>query len=268
MIKLKLGKKPFKKDKRDLKLARYIDKTVLPTPPKNTNDHETFSDWLMLLNDQIGDCGIAGVYHLIKLWSEQGNKEFEFTDDQVLEIYRIISGYDPSDPSTDVGVYLRDVLQYWKKTGVPDKDGNLNKIAAYALLDQKDHEEVKIAQYLFSGLYIGFEVPAFAMDAFSEGKIWDVQDYNNNVEGGHCVDPMGYGKPSAMVTGADKEGVYVITWGAVQFMTWEFWDEYVDECWCVFNELFLDNDKSPDGFNSNQLVADLKALGNEGGEDF
>ena len=42
-------------------------------------------------------------------------------DANVLQVYEKISGYDPNDPNTDVGVNLRDVLSYWKNTGVKDK---------------------------------------------------------------------------------------------------------------------------------------------------
>ncbi|WP_048188040.1 C1 family peptidase [Methanobacterium paludis] len=259
---------PFEKDERDLKLAAYIDKTVLPTPPDSTNDYEAFTDWGMFLNDKIGDCAIAGPLHMLMLWLTQGGKTPEFTDANALEAYSAISGYDPKTGENDNGCMLRDVLKYWKNTGIPDKNGVRHKIGAFVQLDQADHEEIKIAQYLFSALNIGFLVPAYAMEQFEKGEPWDVQTKNASIEGGHCVIDAGYGKLTSKkrleavvrIVKITKEGIWVITWGKKQFMTWKFWDKYVDEAWCVLSEEFLVNGKSPDGFDLKQLQADLKAL--------
>jgi hypothetical protein len=255
---LKLGKLPFKEDKRDLKLARYIDKTVLPTPPESTNDYEAFVDYGMFLNNSIGDCAVAGPIHMLMIWLTQGGKKPEFVDDNALKTYEAISGYVPGDESTDVGCSLRDVLKYWRKVGIPDKNGVMHKIGAFVQLNCKDHEEVKIAQYLFSAIDIGFMVPAYAMEQFQNGDIWDVQTKNSEIEGGHCVIPSGYG--TIKILKVTKEGLWVITWGKAQFMTWKFWDKYVDEAWAILDTEFLKNGKSPDGFDLKTLQADLKAL--------
>ena len=264
-MELKLGKLPFEEDDRDILLSTLIDKTVLPKPPASTDDYKTFDDWGMFLNNQIGCCAIAGPYHLLMLWLKQGGKDVTFIDANVLKVYEDISGYDPNDPSTDVGCQLRDVLKYWKNVGMPDSEGNLHKIGAFARLNLKDHEEIKIAQYLFSGLDIGFMVPAFIMQLFQQGiYYWDVQTINAQILGGHCVVPTGYGKYNkkvkAEVVAVTKEGVWVITWGRAVFMTWDFWNKFVDEAWVVFDPEMLDNDKSPDGFDSNKLLAYLKKL--------
>ena len=256
----KLGKLPFKEDHRDLKLKDYIDTTVLPTPPESTNDYTTFTDWNMFLNDQLGDCAVAGPLHLLMLWLSQGGQTPNFTDANALSTYEAISGYNPDDPNSDVGCNLRDVLSYWKNTGIPDANGKIHKIGAYVLLDQTNHDEIKLGQYIFSGLNIGFNVPAYAMTQFQDGQIWDVQTKNAEIEGGHCVTPMGYGE--VKVLSVTKEGVWVITWGQAQFMTWAFWDAYVDEAWCILDIEFLRNGVSPDGFNLTQLQADLNAITN------
>ncbi len=259
----KLGKLPFEKDERDLKLSTYIDKTVLPDPPVSTDDYKAVNEWKMLKNDSLGCCAVAGPYHMLMGWNAEGKKAFDITDEVVQQTYSDISGYDPNDPSTDKGCVLRDVLKYWKNTGFADAEGNRHKIGAFAQLDQEDHKEVKVAQYIFSYLNIGFMVPAYAMEQFQNGQPWTVQTENDDIEGGHCVIPGGYGKYEGTVAGYNEDGVYVITWGAVQFMDWGFWDKYVDEVWVVFDTDFLINGESPDGFDVAQLQADLRALGDE-----
>lgn len=236
-------------------LSALVDKKKIKVPDETT-DYLTFKDWRMFLNDLIGCCGLAGMWHLIMLWTKQGGKLANITDKNVEEAYEKF-GYDPNNPSTDKGVILRNVLKYWKKYGFKDADGILHKIAAYARVNFTDHDEVKLAQYLFSGLYMGFKVPKFVMKLFDEGKIWDVQNTDTDIEGLHCVTPTGYGKykkeGTASVVGVEKEGVWVITWGKAVFMTWAFLDRYVDELWVVFDTEMLDNSKSPDGFDSIQL---------------
>jgi hypothetical protein len=260
--KYKLGKKPFKEDPKDLKLKSYIDKDVLPTPPASTTDYLTFKDWKMLLNDEIGDCAIAGPYHLLMLWCKQAGKKFDFTDEDVLDSYRKISGYDPEDPSTDVGCNLRDVLIHWKNVGFPDKQGKLHKIGAFALLDLKDHQMVKIAQYLFSGLVTGLIVPKYVLERFEQGEYsFDVETINAEPQGGHCMVMSGYGKYQFVeIIAVTKEGVWAITWGKIVFITWEFWDKNFDEAWVIFDEEFLKNGKSPDGFDKELLLKHLKKL--------
>ena len=70
---MKLGKKEFKEDERDFKLAKYVDKTVLPTPPDNFNHDTLIKIWGMLANDTVGDCVIAGADHETMVWTEEGS---------------------------------------------------------------------------------------------------------------------------------------------------------------------------------------------------
>ena len=258
----KLGKQPFEEDPqgRDIHLSVLVDKKKI-TYPESTDDYKTFTDWRMFLNDLIGCCGLAAVWHLVMLWTKQGGKEVNITDKNVEESYEKF-GYDPNDPSTDKGVVLRDVLKFWKKYGFKDADGKIHKIGAYARVNFTDHEEVKLAQYLFSGLYMGFNVPKFFMLLFQSGQlIIDNQNTNTEIEGGHCVIPTGYGP--IVIKKVTKEGIWVITWGVAVFITWEFWDRWVDECWVVFSPEMLDNNKSPDGFDSTQLLKLLKQIGSD-----
>jgi hypothetical protein len=261
-LKYKLGKQPFKEDERDIHLKTLLNREKLPTAPASTNDYSLIKIWLMLLNNIIGCCAVAGPYHLLMLWCKQAGKVLKITDENIKFVYSKISGYDPTDPTSDVGCVLRDVLKYWKNVGIPDANGVLHKIAAFARLNQLDHEEIKLAQYLFSGILIGFQVPKYAMDQFDKGMIWDVQLQNNEIIGGHCVAPTGYGKckPTGNVVKIIKEGLFVVTWGKVQFMTWAFWDKSVDEAWVIFDKEMLKNDLSPDGFDSNKLVNYLNQL--------
>jgi hypothetical protein len=46
------------------------------------------------------------------------------------------------------------------------------------------------------------------------------------IDGGHCV----------MVAGFDADWLYVISWGEVIRVSWDFWDAYCEEAWAVISE--------------------------------
>ena len=60
---LKLGKKPARPGAVKLKLAKYLVKAKLPTPPKVFGHQSLIGAWNMLGNDRYGDCVWAGAAH-------------------------------------------------------------------------------------------------------------------------------------------------------------------------------------------------------------
>jgi len=243
---MKLGKKAVKHDNRTLKMAKYLTPAVLPVPPTSINWAKNASDFLMYKNDQLGDCTIAGVAHMIMVWTLNASKEVKFSDDDVVSYYEKWDGYNPSDPNTDAGGIELDVLTQWQNT-----DFKGHKIAAYAKVDQKNLNEVKVTTDLFGGLYIGVALPISAQNQ----DIWDVVPHTkDNVAGswgGHCVCVCGY----------DANYVYFISWGKVMKMTWAFWKVYVDESYAIISQDWLDSKgSSPVGLNLTQLQADLALI--------
>ena len=71
----------------------------------------------MLGNDQVGDCVIAAMLHYIMAAQANVGKSVTFTTQQALDLYSAITGYNPSDPSTDQGTAWTDALAYWQSTG-------------------------------------------------------------------------------------------------------------------------------------------------------
>ena len=69
--------------------------------------------------------------------------------------------------------------------------------------------------------------------------------------GGHAIPVVAY----------DTRGVTVVTWGALQAMTWSFWEAYCDEAYAILSDDYMDGQKkAPQGFNLQQLQADLADL--------
>ncbi len=59
----------------------------------------------------------------------------------------------------------------------------------------------------------------------------------------------------------DSRGVTLVTWGALQMMTWSFWEAYCDESYAILSSDYLTGKKTtPQGFSMQQLQADLADL--------
>jgi hypothetical protein len=252
---LKLGKQPATEDKRDLMFAKYVQPSQLPTPPAQFGHEDLFGakDWGMLGNDQWGDCAWAGPAHETMILTTEGGHPVSFTTDAVLRDYAAGTGFDPNagppgQNPTDQGSNVREVLKYRQKTGVVDGNKTRHKIGAYVKLDEKNLDQVLEAMYLFEVVGIGIEFPASAMDQFNHGEPWDVVQ-GAKIEGGHYIPLV-----------AKRENLEVVTWGALQQMTQAFYEKYCDEAWAYISVEDLKDGKSPEGFDLEELQADLAAV--------
>lgn len=247
----KLGKLPARKNSVKLNFMSYVDITKFPKVP-DTFGHEgkiKKFDWGILGNSDAGDCVFAGACHETMIWSIMGGNECaEFTGETALSDYSAVTGYNPSIPSSDKGTDMQVAAAYRKNTGIVDANGNRHKIEAYLALPVGNLQVHLIAMYLFGAVGIGILFPESAMEQFNAGEVWDVVP-NSPIQGGHYVPLV-----------AKRENIVNVTWGTTQEMTDEFFQRYNDESIVyVSKEMFIDR-KSPEGFDYDQLLMDLKNL--------
>lgn len=237
----KLGRKAIKTDSRTLRLSKYLLGT-LPPPPASVN-YSSATTYGMLHNDTLGDCTIAGILHLLQCQAANVKGGFVPTDDEALQYYERIDGYNPADPNTDNGGVLLDVLNNVKTNGIAGQ-----KIFAFALVDHTNLQEVQSAIALFGGIYTGFNVPR----SIQGQAVWDVvQGDDGGIEGGHCVP----------VEDFDASTFSCITWGEVIKLTQAFWNQYFDEAYAVITQDWLNaQGTTPTGLNLDQLQADLSLI--------
>jgi hypothetical protein len=238
----KLGKLAARRDPRNLKYKSYA--ASLPPPPLSVDWTKKVPDWGMYLNDQLGICTIAAVMHDLMLWSSLASTEFIPTDAQALEAYSAITGYTPTDSSTDTGACESDVLSYWKETGIAGK-----KISAYVSVNQNKLQEIKSAIALFGAVYAGVQLPDTAEDEFQAGKPWD--NLKGTIVGGHAITLVGY----------TPDYVTCVTWGKTQLISYPWLGCFLDETHAVLSPDWISADNlSPSGFNVSQLQLDLNLL--------
>lgn len=171
-----LGKHPATPRKTDLRLAKYLDTTTLPTIPSSFGfDHVLPPDaWGMLGNDRYGDCVWASAAHETEVLTARGAGAATFTEQGVLSDYSAATGFDPRDPNTDQGTNMHDAMSYRQHTGIIDAAGHRHRVGAYLSVDPGNMTELWQALYIFEAVAIGIEFPSSAMQQFNARQPWSV----------------------------------------------------------------------------------------------
>lgn len=256
MVTFRPGVKP--NDPRKARLYFRMFRKAGGTAPASVDYYSQLPNIGMLGNDDWGDCVEAENGHIVEQQTYLGSgssAEYVVSTDQALAAYSRITGFDPNagppgENPTDQGTMIQDGLNDLRKTGFGG-----HGIAAFAQLDPSDMSDVQLAVAEFGMVDIGFAFPASAMDQFNNGQPWDVVA-GSPIEGGHCVGVAGY----------DADYLYVFTWGAVQKMTYAFWNEYVvnngGEAWAVISEDWASaaTGKDPEGVDKYTFGAQFAAL--------
>lgn len=240
----RLGKLAPVYDPRTLRLAHYIEKRKTPKIPKTHNlsrkTLKAFPEGLgMMRNDDFGCCTIAALGHAEQAWSTYGGKPRRPTDVEIIEAYDRVNG------GVDEGAAMLDVLKMARRVGIGG-----NTIYGFVSIEPLNHDQVRTAHFLFGGIYIGANLPVSAQSQ----DVWDVGEgpaFTVGSWGGHAMNVVDF----------DTKGLTVITWGALQRMTWAWWDRYVDEAFVVLEQDYVgDDNRSPQGFSLSKLAADLRGL--------
>jgi hypothetical protein len=250
-MKLKLGKNPARHDPRTLLLASYIEPN-LPPPPASCDLTGKVAAWGMMKNDDLSDCTCAAAGHLLMMWTASAGQEFIPSDDQIVAVYAAVTGYNPQTGANDNGAVEIDVLNYWRQSGIAG-----HKIGAYVGLEPSNHTHIMDSVYMFQGCYIGLLLPNSAKAQLQNKQAWSVPP------GGPVGDgaPKSWGGHAVPVVAYDQRGLTCVTWGALQTMTWGFWEAYCEEAYAILSTDYLSGDKeTPDGFSLQQLQEDLADL--------
>ena len=248
---VKFGKLPRTFNPRIAHMSAVLAAKPQVTPPPSVDWTKGVTNFSMMLNDQLGDCTCAGMFHARQIWTLNTSTEKTEPDSEVLALYESACGYVPHNPSTDGGGILQNVLMYCTNAGLPTTNGP-DKLVGFIEVDPRNTNDIKIAINDFGVLYMGFWVPNSIFDANGDPlPVWDVNPNNTNTDGGHCVIAGGY----------DDEGLTIISWGQKYKMTWKFLQQFSDECYAVLSQDWLnDSGKMPLGLSVDQLNDLMSAI--------
>jgi hypothetical protein len=244
----RLGKLPPVIDNRTLQMARY--RAVLPSiPPEVSWMAKVPANWGMMLNDNLGDCTCAAAGHMIEQWTTYAGSPVTPSDAAILKAYEAVSGYTPSDPSTDNGAAMLDVLNYWRQTGIGG-----HKIFAYVQLNPLNPLEVRQAVQLFGNVYMGVQLPLSAQGE----NAWTVPPGGTGPDDGV---PGGWGGHAVPIVAVSPQSLTCVTWGSTLKMSHNFFTTYCDELYAIVSVDWIEkNGLSPSQFNLAQLEKDLAVV--------
>jgi hypothetical protein len=243
-----LGKHPPVLDDRTLRFGTYVTPAA-PPPPAAVNYGDKVASWPMYYNDQYGDCTCAAAGHMIQNWTANAASEVTPPPPTVLTFYEHFVG---TPPPSDAGCDMLSVLKYWRSHGLDD-----HKVKAFASVQLTDHTEAQTAIYWLGSIYIGVALPDFAVTGDMLTVPWVVPaggavgDAAPNPSNGHCIPAVAY----------DADSLYVVTWGELKSMSWQFYDAYADESYAVLSQDFIGAaGADPAGLDLAALEKDLSQL--------
>jgi hypothetical protein len=250
----KLGKLAAKHDPqgRTLHLAKYLT-LVAPPKPLPTVDWNTPFDKLggilgMDGNDDYGDCFWAAMEHDLKIKHANAFGEvISGSTDEVLAAYSAGTGFSKNDPNSDQGTIMLDGLKFMRSTGMTMGAAGVHKIGAFVRVNQKDHDEVRVAIDLFGGAHLGVMFP----EAWEGDPVWDATF--SRIVGGHAI----------LLTAHDVDHpLRLVTWGSYRGMTWEGLDQQCDELFVSLDPDWLKpgSTNAPSGIDWTTLNSDLQAV--------
>lgn len=250
---LRFGKKPAREGSIRLRFARYFDSTQLPEVPQGKiGTPWLVRQWLMLANDKVGDCVLAGAAHETMLMcAEAGTVSPTFTDQTVVADYSAVTGYDPADPQTDQGTDMQVAAAYRQKVGLGDASGIRHKVDVYAAVQPGNLAQLDLALHLFGVVGLGLQLTQPAMDEFDSGDAW-TKHKDLSYIGGHYVPCVG----------RNSAGNYlVVTWGRLHAATPAWLLAYVDEAVAYMSRERLNaKGLSPQGYDAAALDRDFKQV--------
>lgn len=172
-------------------------------------------------NTAYGDCVLAEEAHYVAVVTGNAGKLFAYTAAMTLAAYTKLTGFNPSDPSTDQGTDPLACLSYF--LAHPYEDGTKN--VGFLLVDGANQAEVEYAIATFGNLKVWAAIPNAWISPFpsKHGFVWDVAE--PNPDQGHCIGACGYVASgnvpqSLQVLGVNALGVAVMTWGLIGTITW------------------------------------------------
>lgn len=235
-----------------LHFTNYTSKE-LPTPPDNVDYGPAAQDCLknVYLNDQYGDCVVAGAYHVLGILTGNAGDLYIAPDKEIKSIYNKYCG--PGDNGCNEQDFLGKL--------VDQGFGNGTKLIGWMGVDATKPLALKQACYLFEHNYYGVEMPDSWVNPMpqEDGFVWDVAG-SPNPGYGHCIMSYGY----------NDKGMIICTWGMKGIVTWKALSKYMvekagGEAYIMLTDTMLAKGqrKAPNGFDWFSLVKDFNEMGGD-----
>lgn len=247
---VKLGKLEYVHDPKSLKMATFFQADISVPPSFDVYANRAPFPHLLFGNDAYGDCVIAGRANMqLVLERIEQRRTIGITDQDAIKEYKAVTGCVSPGDSKDTGLVMLYANRRWRNHGWQAAGRNY-KIYAYGELTPTNHQQLKEACYLLSGIQFGFALPLGVRGKSAwvyngeTGPEWEPGSW-----GGHCVYGHGY----------NANGMTVRTWGEDVPVNWEFIDRFCDEAWAVVDS--ADPWRIQKTIDVQKLQAELRNIG-------
>ena len=225
----KLGRLPVLAPALRLPIRWVHEYGALPVPTYPIDTSGGITDWGMLGNDHMGDCGEAGQLHYRMAGAAHAGVPVPaFTTEQAVTEYLTYTD------GIDSGVCLGQFLLWLYQRG---------EIRGFAPVDISDRGAADAALAAFGALYCGVHLTPADQSLFQDHAPWTGESPDPSM--GHCIVQVG-------ATGTVDS---YVTWGAVQEASTGWTAACREEAWVV---LTAEEQMAPEAYAA--LKADLDAL--------
>jgi hypothetical protein len=180
---------------------------------KHPKTGQKFPDDQFLGNDRVGDCTCAMHGHYVNYvdWLCGTGDGFLVNANDALDMYEWVASWNGVIGSgSDDGAFLEQTHQYMARFGLKGK-----KLLQSVRVIWPDYV-IKLAIYGFLQISFGLVVPETALQQYRAGQPWTLTNKKSPIIGGHAITGIGY----------DKDFVYVMTWGRLMPMSYDFIEFY------------------------------------------
>jgi hypothetical protein len=250
------GKKPARLGAIKFMATKYVDLARLPTPPIVFGHVSNAWPFGVLGNDNCGCCVFSGAAHETQIFRAATHKPWpRFTDENVIRVYSEQTGYVPGVPSSDDGTDMQAAAEFRRVTGMPDADGGMHFIKAYATIpitnDQRMLDQIVKLTFAFGLVGCGFRMQEAQSNQFDAKQPWCLMR-GSPIVGGHYVP----------VVGRNSRGNLVgISWGRTTGISPVFMMEQLDEVIVYLSREYLTaGGQTPELLHETQLDEDLASL--------
>jgi hypothetical protein len=246
-MRFKTGKRPVQFHAKALCFEKYIGTDLIAAPPEKVYwGYKVPADkWQMFGNDVAGDCVIAHALHMIMNWTAHTGTMRTFTDQQALDLYTELTGYDQLTGANDTGLVMSDFYNYWQTTGIYG-----DKLLGFMSFNPAALNRMSQVIWACGAAGIGVRFPDSAMDQFNANQAWSVVPGPTPVEG-HAIPIFDFG----------RSGEECVSWAKLQAILNAWLLANCDEAWAPVHASWFDmtTGMSPSHFNRDQVWADIKA---------
>lgn len=171
--------------------------------------------WLMLGNDEYGDCVFCAIAHAIMAVSAALKNPITFTRALIVNYYLVW------DDGQDNGVNIDQFLEAWQTAGAAG-EGPFGAAGPFVKLDPTNIAQQKAAIATFGWILYGVNLQQAQEDQFQNGQRWSYVP-GSTVVGGHGIFGGGYDRFNV--------GPYIVSWGKGFRAEWGFITNCADEAY-------------------------------------